>query len=150
MKHLINERAPHSLPSLNPRRWDRDGSDSSDPRGKPLRDVERAGWWQREIYANGCDQGWIVARIVPGPAGRVVGLVNLFRLSIRRMSSMTPDVLNGIAYAANRDRLFVTGKTGRSGLNRHTQRRRRHWPSESAEKSRGLLCGSGSSNGPHR
>ncbi len=52
---------------------------------------------------------WIV-RIDPG-SGRVVGLVNLSGLlKPSDIVKGQTDVLNGIAYDAKRDRLFVTGK----------------------------------------
>ena len=64
-----------------------------------------------EVYAN----VWTTDRIaiISPDSGRVTAWLDLagIRGPIR---SSTEDVLNGIAYDAARDRLFVTGKTGRS------------------------------------
>ena len=63
---------------------------------------------QGEIYAD-VWQTDRVARIAPG-TGRVVGWVDLAGLLTAEDLSEPVDVLNGIAYDANTDRLFVTGK----------------------------------------
>jgi glutamine cyclotransferase len=77
--------------------------------GKPLRNVNELEWVNGEIYANVWQTNWIV-RIDPG-SGRVVGLVNL--AGLLKPSDIVEgqtDVLNGIAYDAKGNRLFVTGK----------------------------------------
>jgi len=77
--------------------------------GKPLANVNELEWVKGEIFANVWQTDWIV-RIDPG-TGRVVGAINLAGLLARadRVAGQT-DVLNGIAYDAKHDRLFVTGK----------------------------------------
>lgn len=78
-------------------------------RGQPLRNLNEIEWVKGEIYANVWQTDMIV-RINPS-TGVVVGRINLAGLlsdADRRSSS--PDVLNGIAYDAKGDRLFVTGK----------------------------------------
>jgi glutamine cyclotransferase len=78
-------------------------------RGQPLRNLNELEWVKGEIYANVWQTDMIV-RINPR-TGVVVGRINLGGLlsdADRRGSS--PDVLNGIAYDAKGDRLFVTGK----------------------------------------
>jgi glutaminyl-peptide cyclotransferase len=78
-------------------------------RGQPLRNLNELEWVKGEIYAN-VWQTDMVVRIDPR-TGVVVGRINLGGLlseADRRASS--PDVLNGIAYDAKGDRLFVTGK----------------------------------------
>jgi glutaminyl-peptide cyclotransferase len=77
--------------------------------GKPVPNVNELEWVKGEIYANVWQTDWIL-RIDPHD-GRVVGLVNLAGLlrPSDRISGQT-DVLNGIAYDAKGDRLFVTGK----------------------------------------
>jgi glutamine cyclotransferase len=78
-------------------------------RGQPLRNLNEVEWVKGEIYANVWQTDMIV-RINP-VTGVVVGRINLGGLlsdADRRGSS--PDVLNGIAYDAKGDRLFVTGK----------------------------------------
>jgi glutaminyl-peptide cyclotransferase len=77
--------------------------------GKPLRNVNELEWVKGEIYANVWGTNWI-ARIDPR-SGRVVGLINLAGLLLPSDQVEGPDsVLNGIAYDAKGDRLFVTGK----------------------------------------
>jgi glutaminyl-peptide cyclotransferase len=77
--------------------------------GKPVRNVNELEWVKGEIYANVWQTNWII-RINPKD-GHVVGLVNLAGLLSRDDPASGPDgVLNGIAYDAKGDRLFVTGK----------------------------------------
>jgi glutaminyl-peptide cyclotransferase len=77
--------------------------------GKALANVNELEWVKGEIYANVWQTDWIV-RIDPS-TGRVVGAINLSGLLKRedKVAGQT-DVLNGIAYDAKNDRLFVTGK----------------------------------------
>jgi|SRR5579872_525013 len=65
-------------------------------------------WVRDEIYAN-VWQTDRVARISPAD-GHVTGWIDLTGLLTRDDLSQPVDVLNGIAYDAGRDRLFVTGK----------------------------------------
>jgi len=77
--------------------------------GKPLMNVNELEWVKGEIYANVWQTNWI-ARIDPS-SGQVVGLINLSGLlNPSDVVKGQTDVLNGIAYDAKRDRLFVTGK----------------------------------------
>jgi glutaminyl-peptide cyclotransferase len=77
--------------------------------GKPLPKINELEWVKGEIYANVWETDWIV-RIDPA-SGKVVAAIDLRGLlapgDIVRGQT---DVLNGIAYDAKRDRLFVTGK----------------------------------------
>jgi glutaminyl-peptide cyclotransferase len=77
--------------------------------GKALANVNELEWVKGEVYANVWQTDWIV-RIDPS-TGRVLGAINLSGLLKRedRIAGKT-DVLNGIAYDAKNDRLFVTGK----------------------------------------
>jgi glutaminyl-peptide cyclotransferase len=77
--------------------------------GKPISNVNELEWVKGEIYANVWQTDFIL-RIDPAN-GQVVGIVNLAGLLKRK--DIVPgqtDVLNGIAYDAKADRLFVTGK----------------------------------------
>jgi len=77
--------------------------------GKPVRNVNELEWVKGEIYANVWETNWIL-RIDP-KTGQVTGLINLAGLLSRNDQVNGPDgVLNGIAYDAKGDRLFVTGK----------------------------------------
>ena len=77
--------------------------------GQPLKDVNELEWVKGEIYAN----VWMtdeIVRIDPN-TGKVTGRVDL--TGILDPSLRVPgetDVLNGIAWDAKQDRLFVTGK----------------------------------------
>jgi glutaminyl-peptide cyclotransferase len=78
--------------------------------GKPLPNINELEWVKGEIYAN----VWLtnrIARIDP-KTGNVVGWIDLTGLAPKPEDTPDPqnDVLNGIAYDAKHDRLFVTGK----------------------------------------
>lgn len=77
--------------------------------GKPLRNLNELEWIRGEIYANVWQTDFIV-RIDP-VSGEVTSVIDLRGLlpDSERVPGET-DVLNGIAYDAGRDRLFVTGK----------------------------------------
>jgi glutaminyl-peptide cyclotransferase len=77
--------------------------------GKPVRNVNELEWVNGKIFANVWQTNWIL-RIDPAN-GHVVGLINL--AGILQPSDIVEghtDVLNGIAYDAKGNRLFVTGK----------------------------------------
>lgn len=77
--------------------------------GKPLINVNELEWVRGEIFANVWHANWI-ARIDP-KSGAVVGLIDLRGILNAANLADGPDgVLNGIAYDAQHDRLFVTGK----------------------------------------
>lgn len=77
--------------------------------GRPLANVNELEWVKGEIYANVWRSDQIV-RIDPH-SGAVVGVINLAGLLDPSARVAGPDgVLNGIAYDAKGDRLFVTGK----------------------------------------
>jgi glutaminyl-peptide cyclotransferase len=78
--------------------------------GRPLANLNELEWVKGKLYAN----VWLTPNIVQiDPAnGHVVGVINLTGLGPdpRDLSDPENDVLNGIAYDAKTDRLFVTGK----------------------------------------
>ena len=77
--------------------------------GRPLPDLNELEWVGGQIYANVWHTDSIV-RIDPHN-GAVVGVIHLAGLLAPSERVGGPDgVLNGIAYDAKRDRLFVTGK----------------------------------------
>lgn len=75
--------------------------------GRPVENLNELEWVKGEIFANvwGTHR---IARISP-TTGRVTAWINLSGLLTSRESAGV-DVLNGIAYDAAGDRLFVTGK----------------------------------------
>jgi glutaminyl-peptide cyclotransferase len=75
--------------------------------GEPLRNLNELEFVKGEVFANVWQTDYI-ARIAPD-SGRVVGYIDLRGLLTPAERART-DVLNGIAYDAARDRLFVTGK----------------------------------------
>ena len=79
--------------------------------GKPVEQLNELEWVKGEIFAN-IWQTNRIARIDP-KTGKVVGWIDL--TGLLKPADTDPDqaganVLNGIAYDAARDRLFVTGK----------------------------------------
>ena len=77
--------------------------------GRPVDRVNELEWVKGEIYANLWQTNWLL-RIDPG-TGHVLGVIDLSGLlpDGDRVRGQT-DVLNGIAYDSEHDRLFVTGK----------------------------------------
>ena len=77
--------------------------------GEPVSNLNELEWVKGEIYAN----IWLtnrIARIDPA-TGHIVGWIDLTGLlDVNRLPDPGNDVLNGIAYDARHDRLFVTGK----------------------------------------
>jgi len=77
--------------------------------GRPLAMLNELEWVKGEILANVWQTNFIV-RIDP-KTGAVTGVIDLSSLVAQEQARGRPiDVLNGIAYDAARDRLFVTGK----------------------------------------
>ncbi len=77
-------------------------------KGRPVANLNELEWVKGEILAN-VWQSEIIARIDP-QTGNVTGLINLAGLQAQSGQSGPDNVLNGIAYDAKGDRLFVTGK----------------------------------------
>jgi len=77
-------------------------------RGKPLSGLNELEYMKGKIYAN----IWSTERIaiISPETGRVEGWIDLTGLSGSMGHSQKIDVLNGIAYDRDNDRLFVTGK----------------------------------------
>jgi glutaminyl-peptide cyclotransferase len=77
--------------------------------GVPVTNLNELEWVHGEIYAN----IWLsnrIARIDPAN-GQVIGWIDLSGLlDISKLPDPANDVLNGIAWDAEHDRLFVTGK----------------------------------------
>jgi glutaminyl-peptide cyclotransferase len=76
--------------------------------GTPVRNLNELEWVKGELWAN----VWTtdrIARIDP-QSGAVVGWIDLAGLLPSSLRHGGEDVLNGIAYDAENDRIFVTGK----------------------------------------
>jgi glutamine cyclotransferase len=108
-KQIIMSDGTPDLRFLNPKTLAQTGGIQVTLEGKPLANVNELEWVKGEIYANVWQTNWIV-RIDPH-SGQVVGVINL--TGLLKQSDIVAgqtDVLNGIAYDAKGDRLFVTGK----------------------------------------
>ena len=77
-------------------------------KGRAMTNLNELEWVKGEVFANVWRTPYI-ARIDPA-SGRVTGLIDLSHLLAPQDTNETTDVLNGIAYDAATDRLFVTGK----------------------------------------
>jgi glutaminyl-peptide cyclotransferase len=108
-KRIIMSDGTHELRFWDPETLKETGRLSVTDDGQPVKNLNELEWIKGEIYANiwGTEK---IARIDPA-SGKVVGWINLAGLlePADRKNSQ-PDVLNGIAYDAEHDRLFVTGK----------------------------------------
>ena len=94
---------------LNPQTLLPTGRISVNLDGKPVRNINELEWVKGELLANLWQTNFIL-RIDPHD-GRVLGVINAAGLLSPSDSVSGPDaVLNGIAYDAKGDRLFVTGK----------------------------------------
>jgi glutamine cyclotransferase len=77
-------------------------------RGRPLRDLNELEYVKGEIYANVWHDDRIV-RLDP-QTGKILGWIDLKGIIPRSELADDEAVLNGIAYDAAADRLFITGK----------------------------------------
>lgn len=94
---------------LDPQTFAQTGSISVTADGEPLQQINELEWVKGKIYAN----VWQTARIaqIDPKTGHVVGWIDMTKLvEAQKVGDPENDVLNGIAYDAVRDRLFVTGK----------------------------------------
>ena len=107
-EHLIMSDGTSALHFLDLQTFEEIGQLAVFDDAGPVTRLNELEYIQGEIYAN-VWQTDRIARIAPG-TGRVVGWVDLEGLLTAEDRSEPVDVLNGIAYDADTDRLFVTGK----------------------------------------
>lgn len=107
-KHLILSDGTATLRFLNPDTFAVERTVAVRDHGKPVDQLNELEYVRGEIYAN----VWMsnrIARISP-QSGEVVGWIDLTGL-LPVVEQSSPDaVLNGIAFDAEHNRLFVTGK----------------------------------------
>jgi glutamine cyclotransferase len=106
--HLIMSDGTSDLRFLDPESLNEVGRIHVTCDGRPVHRINELEWVKGEIYAN----IWVtnfIARIDPA-TGNIVGLVDLTDLANATGVATGDSVLNGIAYDASADRLFVTGK----------------------------------------
>ncbi|GBC77242.1 hypothetical protein HRbin08_00714 [bacterium HR08] len=107
-RHLIRSDGTATLYFLDPETFHEVRRLEVRDRGRPVRFLNELEYVRGEIYAN-VWQTECLARISPR-TGRVLGWIDLTGLLSPEDRARPVDVLNGIAYDAERDRLFVTGK----------------------------------------
>lgn len=106
--HLIMSDGTATLRFLDPRTFKKAKQIKVMDRSKVITHINELEYVKGEIYANIWDTGYI-ARISP-QTGQVLGWIDLRGLYSHVAEGKKVDVLNGIAYDAKNDRLFVTGK----------------------------------------
>lgn len=108
--NLMMSDGSHLIRVLNPETFDVVRTIAVlDERGKPILELNELEYIKGEIWANIWQKGWII-RIDPA-TGKLLGRIDLNRLADEQMNaSPNADVLNGIAYDAASDRIFITGK----------------------------------------
>jgi glutamine cyclotransferase len=105
---IIMSDGTSTLHFLDPQTFEEIGQLEVFDNDSPIARLNELEYIQGEIYGNVWQTDW-VARIAP-QTGRVVGWIDLSGLLTAEDRSEPVDVLNGIAYDAEDDRLFVTGK----------------------------------------
>ncbi len=107
-ERLIMSDGTSTVRFLDPQTYEETGRIEVADRGVPVVRLNELEYVKGEIFAN----VWLtdrIARIDPD-TGRVVGWIDLTGLLSAGDRARPVDVLNGIAYDAGGDRLFVTGK----------------------------------------
>ena len=107
-KHLIMSDGTSTLHFLDPETFGEISQIEVYADNIPVTRINELEYIQGEIYAN-IWQTERIARIDP-ITGQVIGWIDLKGILSPEDDSETVDVLNGIAYDAKNDRLFVTGK----------------------------------------
>jgi glutaminyl-peptide cyclotransferase len=108
-KSLIMSDGTDVLHILDPESFAEKGRILVTANGKPLQGLNELEYIKGQIYANIWPTNWIA--IISPESGMVMGKINLQGiLQESDLQGSKVDVLNGIAYDALGDRLFVTGK----------------------------------------
>lgn len=108
-RRLIMSDGTSQLRFLNPVTLAETGRVTVTADGQPVADINELEFVKGEVLAN-IWQTALIIRIDP-QTGKVTGVVDLSNLVAQEQAKGRPiDVLNGIAYDAGHDRLFVTGK----------------------------------------
>ena len=108
-KRLIMSDGTPELRFLDPGTLQETGRLKVTYEGEPIHNVNELEWVKGRIYANVWQTNVVI--IIDPASGEITGVVNLTGLLSPSDPLSGPDsVLNGIAYDAAHDRLFVTGK----------------------------------------
>jgi glutamine cyclotransferase len=106
-KRLILSDGTAQIRFMDPTTFAVTGKITVTDQGRPIDRLNELEYVRGEIYAN-VWQTELIARISP-TTGKVLGWIDLTGL-LTPAEAQSVDVLNGIAYDAKQDRLFVTGK----------------------------------------
>jgi len=107
-KELIMSDGSNTLIFLDPVRYKAVRRIKVHDHGQPIGHLNELEYIQGEIWANVFQTDWIVC--ISPETGRVTGWIDLRGLLSREDQFPGVDVLNGIAYDSQNDRIFVTGK----------------------------------------
>ena len=108
-KNLLLSDGTPTIRLLDPQTLQQTGTIEVTAQGRPVDQINELEWIKGEVYAN-LWQTQRIARIDP-KTGKVTAWIDLTGLlSHADREAVGADVLNGIAYDAKADRLFVTGK----------------------------------------
>ena len=109
-KRLIMSDGTNTLHFLDAETFEEQGQIEVMANGVPVQGINELEYVKGDIYANMWPTDWIV--IISPDTGEVKGSVSLqgILLQVDSKNGHKVDVLNGIAYDALGDRLFVTGK----------------------------------------
>jgi len=106
--HLIMSDGTSDLRFLDPNTFVETGRIHVTCDGRAITRINELEWVKGEIFANVWRTS-VIVRINP-KTGQVAGLIDLTDLAASAVTPAVENVLNGIAYDASGDRLFVTGK----------------------------------------
>lgn len=108
--NLIMSDGTHVIRFLNPETFETVRTIAVfDEKGRPQMNLNELEYIKGEIWANIWEEGKII-RIDPA-SGKILGKINFEKLADEVMDKeREADVLNGIAYDASTDRIFITGK----------------------------------------
>ncbi len=108
--HLIMSDGTHVIRFVDPETFSTVRTITvNDERGRPLMQLNELEYVKGEIWANVWQSGWIM-RIDPA-TGKLLGKIDLTAITEEETRrNRKADVLNGIAYDPQSDRIFVTGK----------------------------------------
>lgn len=107
-KHLIMSDGSATLRFLDPKTFQQTRTLEVTYQGKPLANLNELEYVRGRIFANVWQSNSIV--VIDPDSGRVTAQLDLAGLLSPEDRAVGVDVLNGIAYDAKNDRLFVTGK----------------------------------------
>lgn len=105
---LILSDGTSSVRFLDPSTFRETGRLAVTDSGRPVNHLNELEMVNGRLFANVWKKNYIV--MIDLVDGTVIGKVDLTGILMRHTAGKTTDVLNGIAYDAGQDRLFVTGK----------------------------------------